>query len=138
MKPGTHTQFVALSVTDLETAHFYIHVSGDPEKWEPVLLGRRSRHRPRATPLSRSARSTTCRSRYRYTTNWPLSRRAGATKTRPRSTDGVYRPEMRFSVLDLEGPKLLRTGATGQTDDILDDKIPAISWSSGLFASPIA
>ena len=128
IKPGTHTQFVALSGTDLETAHFYIHVSGAPEKWDPFSSDAGPAVGPGEAPLEE-------RPIHYVPIKVPVYDEVATLEARRSDEDAppvyrrVYRPEMRFSVLDLEGPKLLRTDATGETDDILDDKIPAISTS---------
>ena len=128
IKPGTHTQFVALSGTDLETAHFYIHVSGNPEKWDPFYSDAGSAVGPGEAPLEE-------RPIHYVPIKVPIYDEVATIKARRSDEDAapvyrmVYRPEMRFSVLDLEGPKLLRTYSEDRTDDVFDYKIPFVSTS---------
>ena len=117
MKPGTRTQFAALSGTDLETAHFCIHVSGDPEKWNPFSSADPAVG-PGEAPLEE--RPIHC-----VSIKVPIYDEVATNNARLENPKAravyrrVYRPEMQFSVFDLE--KMNQVASDGGETDMLAD-----------------
>ena len=115
--PGTRTQFVALSGTDLRKAHFYIHVSGNPEKWDPFSSADPAVG-PGEAPLEE-------RPIHYVPIKVPIYDEVATNNARLKNSNAqavyrwVYRPEMQFSVFDLD--RMMQIAPDGGETDLLAD-----------------
>ena len=108
IKPGRHTQIVKLPQEDIDTAHFYIHVSGQPMEGNPdfcaigagegPLQYRPKHYVPVKVSLYDEESSLAALSAYKEAVE-----KGAENLAEPKSIyKWVYRPEMQFSLLDKE------------------------------------
>jgi len=139
IKPGKHIQLVHLPQADIDNSHYYIHVSGESLEGNPNFSGsvfdstgaagegalqyRPDHYVPVKTPV------------YDDNATW-----AGKMAYQKAIDEGytnleepelvyhwVYRPEMQFSLFELEVSKIERTDLDGNVIDILSTDLPVIA-----------
>ena len=131
IEPGTHRQVLRLKDEIMSKDHFYIHVAGEPKSRNPqfgqggagegVLQDRPTRYVPVLVPVFDEKEYLTA------LRAWRTAREGGATELqKPKPTyRWRYRPEMQFSVYELEVKRILQKNEE-RIEDILNKRRPMI------------
>lgn len=125
IEPGRHLKMLRLQGSSLRNEHFYIHVSGEPEDRNPDFSATGAgqgplRYRPRHYVPFKVAFLDEAATRARKQA-FQYTRQDGLTEAEsvPAVYRWHYRPEMAFSVLDLNVRSINREDVEGRIQDIL-------------------
>jgi hypothetical protein len=138
IKPGQQVQIIQLPEKVLAKQHLYLQVAGQPENRNPdfatgngegILKYRPSKYVPVQVPLHDEEASEIARQAYRK-----------ADKEKPELNlkkpepmySWQYRPEMQFSLYELNIKEIRKLDAKNLIDDVYQDKKPVVASSDNL------
>lgn len=136
IKPGQQVQVIQLSEKVLAKQHLYLQVAGQPENRNPdfssngsasgVLKYRPTHYVPVQVPLHDEETSELARQAYRKTDKEKPE--LNLKKPEPMYS-WQYRPEMQFSLYELNIKEIRRVDALDLSDNLYKDKMPTLTSS---------
>ncbi len=139
IKPGQQVQVIQLPEKVLAKQHLYLQVAGQPENRNPdfsskgsgsgVLKYRPTHYVPVKVPLHDEEASELARQAYRKADKEFPDLNLKAPQP---FYDWYYRPEMQFSLYELNVQQIRKVDAKGLVDQLYDDKKPVVASSDKL------